>query len=57
MTIILGAMAGSLVGIVLILLKKHQAEKHIPFGPFLAFGALIAIFYGQDVSAWYFGML
>jgi leader peptidase (prepilin peptidase)/N-methyltransferase len=57
MTIILGALAGSILGMTLIALKKHQADKHIPFGPFLALGALISIFYGPDISEWYFGMM
>jgi leader peptidase (prepilin peptidase)/N-methyltransferase len=57
MTIILGAMAGSILGIALIVLKRHQADKHIPFGPFLALGALISIFSGTDISEWYFGLM
>jgi leader peptidase (prepilin peptidase)/N-methyltransferase len=56
-TIMLGAVAGSLLGMALIVLKRHQADKHIPFGPFLAFGALLTIFYGPDISEWYFGMM
>jgi leader peptidase (prepilin peptidase)/N-methyltransferase len=57
MTIMLGAFAGTIVGMALILLKKHRAEQQIPFGPFLAAGALITLFYGDDLTAWYFGML
>ena len=57
LTIMLAAVAGSVIGITLILLKKHQADKVIPFGPFLAVGALVNLFYGPDLIAWYFGML
>ena len=57
LTIMLAAVAGSVIGITLILLKKHQADKVIPFGPFLALGALVNLFYGNDLIAWYFGML
>lgn len=57
LTIMLGAMAGTVIGVALILLKKHEAQQHIPFGPFLAVGALVALFFGEDIRAWYFGML
>jgi leader peptidase (prepilin peptidase)/N-methyltransferase len=57
LTIMIGALAGSLVGGALILLKRHQADKVIPFGPFLAAGAAVAAFYGYDIIAWYLGLL
>lgn len=57
LTIMLGALSGSLVGGVLILLKKHSAEKVIPFGPFLAVGAAVSLFYGGDILTWYQGLL
>jgi leader peptidase (prepilin peptidase)/N-methyltransferase len=57
LTIMLGAVAGSVIGITLILLGKYQADKVIPFGPFLALGSLVNLFYGPDLIAWYFGML
>ena len=53
LTIMVGAMAGSLVGIGLISLKVMRRDQYIPFGPFLAFGALIALFFHQDIFAWY----
>lgn len=57
LTIMLGALAGSLVGMLLIMLRKHQADKVIPFGPFLAVGAFCSAFYGPDIVAWYLGLL
>lgn len=57
LTIMLGALAGSLVGVTLILLKRHQADKVIPFGPFLAVGAVASLFHGQDLIAWYLGLI
>ncbi len=57
LTIMLGALSGSLVGGALILLKKHSAEKVIPFGPFLAIGATLSLFYGSDILTWYQGLL
>jgi leader peptidase (prepilin peptidase)/N-methyltransferase len=57
LTIMLGAVSGSIVGITLILLKKHQADKVIPFGPFLAFGTLLTLFRGPEIIAWYLSFL
>ena len=57
LTIMLGALSGSIVGVALIALKKHQADKVIPFGPYLALGALLSLFYGPDIIDWYFGFL
>jgi leader peptidase (prepilin peptidase) / N-methyltransferase len=57
LTIMLGAVGGSLVGILLITVKRHKMEKVIPFGPFLAAGALMAVFYGSDIISWYLGLI
>lgn len=57
LTIMLGALTGSVAGVALILFKKHQADKVIPFGPYLALGTLLTLFLGRDIMTWYFGML
>jgi leader peptidase (prepilin peptidase)/N-methyltransferase len=57
LTIMLGALAGSIVGLTLIVLKRHKMEKVIPFGPFLALGSLAAAFYGTDIVSWYLGLI
>lgn len=57
LTIMLGAISGSVVGVALIMLKKHQADKVIPFGPFLVFGTLLALFNGYEIISWYLGLL
>jgi len=57
LTIMLGALAGSVVGITLILLKRHKMDKVIPFGPFLAIGAVMSLFYGYDIVSWYLGLI
>jgi leader peptidase (prepilin peptidase)/N-methyltransferase len=53
LTIMLGALTGSVIGLSLIVLKRHKMEKLIPFGPFLAAGALASAFYGPDIVLWY----
>jgi leader peptidase (prepilin peptidase)/N-methyltransferase len=55
--IMIGAITGSIVGVALILLKKHQADKVIPFGPFLAFGTLLTMFMGSEILSWYLDLL
>lgn len=55
--IMLGAIMGSVVGVTLILLRKHKAEQVIPFGPFLAMGAVVTMLYGSDIVFWYLGLL
>ncbi|MFQ5673583.1 MAG: prepilin peptidase [Nitrospinales bacterium] len=53
--IFLGAFLGSCVGLPLILMKKKSRKSQIPFGPFLAAGTLIAIFFGNDLIRLYLG--
>jgi leader peptidase (prepilin peptidase)/N-methyltransferase len=57
LTIFLGAIVGSAVGLTLIMLKLHKRGQVIPFGPFLALGAVATAFYGPDIIAWYLGLM
>jgi leader peptidase (prepilin peptidase)/N-methyltransferase len=57
LNIMLGAITGSIVGVALILLKKHQADKVIPFGPFLVFGTIMTLFAGSDIIVWYLDLI
>lgn len=57
LTIMLGALFGSVIGIILILSKKTGMNRVIPFGPFLALGALLSLFYGHEIVSWYLGLL
>jgi len=53
LTIFLGSLIGSITGIIVMILKRKDFKYAIPFGPFLALGAVIALFYGQDLIRWY----
>ena len=57
LTIMLGALAGSVVGLVLIVFKQHTMERVIPFGPFLAIGTLVTAFHGSDIISWYLSLI
>jgi leader peptidase (prepilin peptidase)/N-methyltransferase len=45
--------AGVVVGFATRLLGKSEAGQPMSFGPFLAFGALVGVFWGPVVFAWY----
>jgi len=53
LTILLSSLVGSVVGIVLMILKGKNFKYAIPFGPFLSFGAVIALFYQNEIIFWY----
>ena len=48
--ILLSALVGALIGITLIVATKHGRDVPIPFGPYLAGGGLIALFWGQALT-------
>ncbi len=50
-------LSGALAGIGLIALGKKERRSRIPFGPFLAFGAIIALFAGEWMWRAYIGLL
>ncbi len=56
-TILLGCLSGSVVGLALIGLRRLRRREHMPFGPFLALGALVALFWGDALVGWYLRFL
>ncbi|MCK6597625.1 MAG: prepilin peptidase [Bdellovibrionaceae bacterium] len=50
------AILGSIVGILYALKSKDGLKTAIPFGPYLVLGAGIFIFYGKNLSEWYFNL-
>jgi len=53
LTIMVGSLAGSIIGISLIVLGFMKREDYVPFGPYLVFGALISMFFAQPLLQWY----
>ena len=47
------SLVGSVVGISLMLIKKKDSKLAIPFGPYLAFAAILYLFYGRPLIHWY----
>ncbi len=51
--IILSSLVGSIVGITLIMLRRHQRDIPIPFGPYLAAAGWIALMWGDSITNTY----
>ena len=52
--ILLSSLAGTLLGGGALLLTRQGLRVKIPFGPFLALGALVFFFFGRDLVTWYY---
>lgn len=50
------SLIGSIVGVSIMLLQKKDSKLAIPFGPYLAVGAVLYIFYGRSLIRWYLGL-
>jgi leader peptidase (prepilin peptidase) / N-methyltransferase len=55
--ILISALAGALIGGIFIIASGKGARARIPFGPFLALGALTYLFYGNEIILWYIRFL
>jgi leader peptidase (prepilin peptidase)/N-methyltransferase len=52
-----GSVAGSLVGLATSIIGRRVWSSKLPFGPYLAFGALIWMFFGDSFAQWYFQLV
>lgn len=52
-SLLLASLTGTVVGLTLILAQGRDSHTPIPFGPFLALGAVSALFFGDDLIRWY----
>jgi len=57
LVILSSSLVGALVGIALIVAARHGRNVPIPFGPYLAGGGLIALFWGQTLTQNYLQLL
>jgi leader peptidase (prepilin peptidase)/N-methyltransferase len=57
LTILASSMVGAVVGIALIVFARHGRNIPIPFGPYLAAAAIIALFWGKPLTQQYLGLL
>ncbi len=56
-TILIACVVGSAVGLGLMAVKRLGRRQHIPFGPFLALGAVVGLFWGERLLGWYLRFL
>ncbi len=49
LVILLSSVVGAIIGISLVLFKKHNKDHPIPFGPYLAIAGWIALMYGEVI--------
>ena len=56
-TFTIASFAGTVYGLAVMRAGKLNKRNPIPFGPFIAIGALISYFYGNELLVWYFSIL
>jgi len=52
LALFLGFFLGSIIGVVVLVTSKNKSDV-LPFGPFIALGTFISIFWGQAIIHWY----
>lgn len=57
MTIAFGALFGSVIGLIMMAIKILPQDHKIPFGPFLAVGAWVALLFGDTIVTAYFNFI
>ncbi len=55
LTIFMSSLIGSVVGLLLVRVRKGSMKMEIPFGVFLGPAAIISLFIGQKLMEWYLG--
>ncbi len=53
--ILIAILAGGVFAIVVLLLRRKGRKDAVPFGPFLALGGVVSLFWGESLLAWYLG--
>jgi leader peptidase (prepilin peptidase)/N-methyltransferase len=53
LAVFLGSFGGAFLGILLILVGRKRFRQQIPFGPYLALGAILTLFWGTQILDWY----
>jgi leader peptidase (prepilin peptidase)/N-methyltransferase len=55
-TILAGSCIGAFISLLMIALRRREWAGRIPFGPYLAAGGVIWLFYGPSLLKWYFSL-
>ena len=52
--VLLSSLTGAVIGGVALVIARQGVRSRIPFGPFLALGALVFLFFGEDITLWFY---
>ena len=52
-----GLLTGGGYGAVMLAKKRLKGNDHFAFGPFLAFGLALSVFFGERIVSWYVSLL
>lgn len=55
LTLVLASLSGALIGVAMIAFQRGSMKYALPFGTFLAIGAVVAMLAGQPIIDWYVG--
>jgi leader peptidase (prepilin peptidase)/N-methyltransferase len=55
--VLLSSLVGAVVGISLMVFRKHGREVPIPFGPYLAAAGVLCLWFGDAIQRFWFGFL
>jgi leader peptidase (prepilin peptidase)/N-methyltransferase len=55
-TLVFSSVAGSLIGLLVLSTRRGGLKYALPYGTFLALGALLASLFGEQIVAWYVGL-
>jgi leader peptidase (prepilin peptidase)/N-methyltransferase len=55
-TLFCASLVGSIIGVALMRYYHADRKMALPFGPFLAFGAICYLFFGEQLIDWYLGL-
>lgn len=56
-TIFVSSLVGTLSGMAIMVYTRKNMKLKVPFGPFLAIGSITYIFFGPQLTTWYFNLL
>jgi len=56
-TVFVSSLVGGITGLFLVLAAKKGWQSRIPYGPYIALGAILWMFYGKELITWYFRVI
>jgi leader peptidase (prepilin peptidase)/N-methyltransferase len=57
LTILVGSVLGSVLGLGFMLARRKESDYELPFGSFLGMAAVLVMFFGTSVVNWYLSLM